>query len=347
MQANEFDKALAEAGTALDHLAASRALQDRLRGRLAGSLRAAPRAPASFGLRPAWAAAVLVAFALGMWLRPLLRSPSPSPPRLGGLALAEASADLQVTVGPGDRVAVLGGRCRLLDPGTGMALELGKDVALRRERAGLRLVAGRVEVAVEKRPAGQPVRMLVSDGAIEVTGTRFTVVQEAVGGRVTLHEGRIDFTAADGRTVRLAPGDSLAWPLPPPAPPAPPPAPSEAPSAPAPAPARPPSHLAPRPAPDPTPSEVSATLERIAALRSRGEYGEAAEVLRRALAEGLRPESDELLSYELGSILAHQLHDPAAACAHWERHLERHRGGRFDGEVEESRAALGCARRSR
>jgi transmembrane sensor len=95
------------------------------------------------------------------------------------------------------------------------------------------------------------------------------------------------------------------------------------------------------------PPEVSTTLERIAVLRSRGEYGEAARVLRRALAAPLRAESAEILSYELGSILTYQLDTTAAACAHWERHLERYPAGRFDLEVEESRAVLDCERKVR
>jgi transmembrane sensor len=50
----------------------------------------------------------------------------------------------------------------------------------------------------------------------------------------------------------------------------------------------------------------------------------------------------ERLSFELGSLLTHQLHDARRACAHWAWHERSFRGGIYRDEVARSRDALKC-----
>src|SRR5688500_12962312 len=99
-------------------------------------------------------------------------------------------------------------------PTEGITVESASaDAVVQREAEGLRLVAGRIVVAVHKRARGlAPARVLVSGGAIEIMGTRFTVVQEGDGGQVTLHEGSIRFVGADGAITMMVPGQTVRWP---------------------------------------------------------------------------------------------------------------------------------------
>lgn len=195
-------------------------------------------------------------------------------------------------------------------------------------------------------PRAAPAAVLVSHGAIEIMGTAFTVVQEPAGGRVALREGSIRFQAADGRVVSLRPGEVLAWPLPPPAPLA-----SPTPAAPAPPPALVPRSPAARPpaafaapaaaATLPPPAADLALLDRIDELRSRRQFESAARALRRAIP--VQPEPmRERLSFELGSLLTHQIGDARRACAHWARHDLRYPDGRYRNEVARARRGLGC-----
>jgi transmembrane sensor len=105
----------------------------------------------------------------------------------------------------------------------------------------------------------------------------------------------------------------------------------------------------PEPAAPPPPEKPAATaespetlLDRIAVLRSRGRYQEAAAALGTALRGNLAPATRERLSYELGSILTHQLGDPRRACDHWRDHARRFGAGRYDREVRQAMARLGC-----
>ena len=50
----------------------------------------------------------------------------------------------------------------------------------------------------------------------------------------------------------------------------------------------------------------------------------------------------ERLSFELGSILTYQLRARARACEHWARHVARFEGGRYEDEVQQAEATLGC-----
>jgi transmembrane sensor len=279
-----------------------------------------------------------------------LRGPS----HLGEFQVARESEDLSARV-RGGLVEIERGGATLIDPPSGVVLETVGPVALRREPSGVRVVRGRTNVRVEHRaPHASPAIILVSHGAIEVTGTAFTVVQGQSGGSVLLHEGRIRFRGVDAVSVNLRPGDELAWPLPAPRQPLLPAPPSTvSPSAAAPSSAAP---AAPRPAlplPSATPaahgsaapvasgSSTEELLDRVEALRSRHQFEAAARELSRGIPTQPRA-MRERLSFELGSLLTHQIRDARRACAHWAAHERSFRGGRYRDEVARSQRALKC-----
>jgi len=268
-----------------------------------------------------------------------------APARLGELEVVRRSRDLRARVESG-LIQVERGAVTLVDSTSGMTIEADEPAALRRESGGVRVVRGRLDFVVAHRRTGAPpATVFVSHGAIEVMGTAFTVLQGTAGGEVRLREGIIRFRGSEGAVVWLHPGESLSWPLPAPAPPenstaVPPPAPAPAAPAPrttrgAPSPSRPPPEAA------ATPRSAEELLDHIEELRSRHEYAAAARALRQAIALQPPPTS-ERLSFELGSLLTHQLRDPPRACAHWRRHQRQFGGGRYRDEVTRAQQALGC-----
>ncbi|HTE54965.1 MAG TPA: FecR domain-containing protein [Kofleriaceae bacterium] len=107
---------------------------------------------------------------------------------------------------------VLDGTCRAEVDELGIAISSRGAAELVRVEAGVRLVGGTAEFQVEHVAADHPVvRVAVSAGVIEVTGTRFTVVEEPGRGHVDLHEGRIQFRAADDTLTAVEPGRRLVW----------------------------------------------------------------------------------------------------------------------------------------
>jgi hypothetical protein len=88
---------------------------------------------------------------------------------------------------------------------------------------------------------------------------------------------------------------------------------------------------------------VENVVMRVAELRSRGLYAEAAAELGRALRAGYDGGAEERLSFELGSILTHHIGDRARACRHWTAHLRRHGGGRYSREIALAEATAGCS----
>jgi transmembrane sensor len=84
-------------------------------------------------------------------------------------------------------------------------------------------------------------------------------------------------------------------------------------------------------------------LARVAGLRSRRAYEEAVQVLGAALREAPNDSTRERLGFELGSLLTHQLHDTARACAFWSAFRLEHVNGRYDAEVRATVESLGCA----
>jgi transmembrane sensor len=314
-------------------------LQPAMRGRTAADDSGrAPRGAAARRWRLGAIAGTAALAAVGVLVAVTALRPAA---RLGDLEIARRSDDLVARV-DGGLVAIERGAAALVDRPSGLTIETAGAVSLRRESRGVRLVRGRIDVTAAHRPAGaEPSAILVSDGAIEVMGTAFTVVQDAAGGRVALREGSIRFRATDGAVVGLRPGEALAWPLPS----APPAAPVQ-PAAPQP-PAPPSTEATPRGAPAraAAPATDEALVDHIEELRSRRQFEEAARALRRALPAQPKP-MRERLSFELGSLLTHQIRDVRRACAQWAWHHRHFPDGRYRDEVARARRSLGCASRS-
>ncbi|QSQ15696.1 FecR domain-containing protein [Myxococcus landrumensis] len=285
-------------------------------------------------------AGAAVALALGVFF---LRAPSPR--TLGGLEVARASADLSVREEAAG-VEIQGGEAALRDVARGITLENQGPLVVRGEPSGVRLVRGRAEFSVNRRQPGAPAAVvLVSGGAIEVMGTRFTVEERGTGGAVTLHEGAIAFRRLDGEVVQVRVGQTLVWPVEAPSEPAvPAPAPPE--------PERPQSLATPErkagssrapPTPVRAPS-VEDVLQELEVLRGRREFEQAA----RYLEESMRKQpvaTRERLSFELGSLLTYQLKDSRRACAHWDLHEKQFRRGLYGESVQRARGTLSCERR--
>ncbi|MCP3064218.1 FecR domain-containing protein [Myxococcus sp. K38C18041901] len=301
------------------------------------------RRPVFWGLAVSAVAVALVVFFMG----------TPSVRSVGGLEIAHASADLVVRE-DSEGVVIQGGDASLLDASRGITLRNEGALVVRRESSGVRLVRGRAEFSVGHRPQGAlPAVVLVSGGAIEVMGTRFTVEERGEGGAVTLHEGAIAFRQPGGEVVPVQVGQTLAWPVVKPDEPSPPvrvspePAPPESGSPPALAtPTGPkvvPSRVPPSVVRGPSVEEVLRELE---VLRGRHEFEQAA----RYLEESMRRQpaaTRERLSFELGSLLTYQLKDAQRACAHWSRHEEQFRRGRYLEAVQRARGTLSCEGRER
>lgn len=285
---------------------------------------------------------------------------------IAGFELVEASADLRAEPEAGGVLAVLAGSATVHSDEGQMTIATRTPARVRKERAGIRVIAGVVDVSVAKRGGGEPpAHVDVSHGSIEVRGTRFRVEQRADGGQVRLEEGAIIFVADDGRQRNLRAGESLSWPLPPePSPrelPAPEPPVQELrprePVRPAQSP-HPPGkrQVGQRTAPEPVPSrepiavppadataEVEPLFREIAELRARGRYRQAAEAIERRLDEpGIRDATREIMSFELASILTYQLEDAARACVALARHMREYPRNPHAAAVERARADLGC-----
>jgi len=324
--------------------APSAALEARLRQTLEGSKRL-PQAQAT-AVRPVlWlavgCAAALLLFAVFM-IKPAPPATAPAGPPLpvagfqvesGSTAISRADRSLRC----------ISASCALRLRTPGVRVNLAREARIRRKGEHTELVRGTVTCAVRPRMRGR-VKIYVSHGVVEVTGTLFRLQQGDLGGRVTLYRGSIRFSAVDGRVVALRPGQSLAWPLPPQARAVVPGAPADAgePSdagASADAGGR-------RPASPPnaplSQAEVESLHGRVERLRSQGRYVEAARALRDGLPRVQERQSRELLSFELGEILTHHLRDVRRACQHWRQHLQRHGPRRYGAEIDKARRTLSC-----
>lgn len=277
----------------------------------------------------------------------LAARPAPGLALPEGFSAVDLSTDVRLDVsGAGKTIRIERGSCALKVRGWGR-VTLHSGAVLRRAGGGLELTAGRADFQVDKRSSAQgPTFVRVPEATIEITGTRFSILERPDGGSVHLDEGAIRFRALDGRTVTLAPGQSLDWPLPP-APPAEtrpevvatPSAKRDVPAEPTlPRPRRAPP-APPRPAAAP---DSSGIVERIAQLRADGDYAELARELAAALDAERRPLTRERLSFELGSVLTYHFSDRAKACAHWSGHLRDFPNGHYQEEATDARQRLGC-----
>ncbi|WP_143195786.1 FecR domain-containing protein [Archangium sp. Cb G35] len=316
-----------------DQLRREQGLSPAARARLWSRLRDAREPKPARHKRLVWlmlaAPAAALALAVFFWSAPSARS-------LGGLELAQATPGLRVREDAAG-VEIQTGEAALVDDARGLALRNLGPLVVRREPSGVRLVRGRAEFSVERRkPGALPAVVLVSGGAIEVMGTRFTVEEREVGGAVTLHEGAILFRRLTGEVVQLRPGQTLGWPVevvsPEPEPPQPlaTPGPVAASSSPPTAAARAPS--------------VGEILRELEVLRGRHEFEQAARYLEAAMRK--QPAATrERLSFELGSLLTYQLEDAQRACAHWARHERQFQRGRYAESVQRARETLSCQAR--
>ena len=262
------------------------------------------------------------------------------PQRIDGYLVSASSADLQANVRQDHTIEISRGSCVLVDSVEGEELAISSPALLRHEPTGVRVVAGTVVVTVQKRRAGPSARVLVSDGVIEVLGTRFTVIQGAERGSVTLQEGEIRFHDLRGGSRAVAPGERLEWPPLPSSPPTPETPPTAALTE------REPTKVR-RPVKASTSEPISFRdpedlLQQVDVLRSRGLFAEAARYLKHGLTTDLSPATRERFSYELGSILTWRLNEPAAACAHWREHARRYPAGRYQTEVQQASVQSGC-----
>lgn len=337
MSGRDFIAGMREAERARAERELPRAAEDRIRARVDSgrSLR-----PWAWGMGLGTALAVGVAVLIGYAAS---RSRAPAlPPVVEEFVMASPDSVVPQLRADGSIAAEHGG-FTAFDRRTRLEVTARQGAVLRHEADGLRMVAGTATLDVVKRAPGEPAaRVLVSAGAIEVLGTRFTIVQEPDRGTVTLHEGRIRFRQLDGREVTLSPGESLSWPLPlaesaavEPLPQAPGPDPVAVVPA-------PPRRAEKKKAAAPPAFDVEAFIDDLSVLRRRGQFADAAQHLEGALQKPLAPATAERLSYELGSILTWQLKDSSRACSVWNDHIRKWPDGRYAAEIERARGALGC-----
>lgn len=271
--------------------------------------------------------------------------------RAGDFVVLSSTADFRGGNERGEFV-VEQGSCQL-ETAERVRIQVQGPTRLREEPAGVRLIEGTARMHVDKRREGEePVRTLVSGGAIEVLGTRYVVHQQGERGWVKLLEGAIRFVPGEGAPIELGVGQTLHWPvlaahheaekeqkdkIPTDT------IDRDAPDAAAEMDAGPPTLRPANPAPSPATDEqlVRQTLHRVEELRSRGDVDGAIAEIRRALSGNLRPVTRERLSYELGALLTYQKKQKDAACTHWRKQLETG-SPRYKVEVQQTMKRLGC-----
>ena len=253
-------------------------------------------------------------------------------PELNGFSRVELSAGARIALTADAAVELAGGdTARLSSAPERFSLTLrSRRARVRKAPTGAAVLQGTVEVQVEKRRGGEPpLQIGVSGGAIEVTGTRFTIIESGTSGSVMLHEGTTTFRAPDGRARALVAGDTLSWPLSPP--------PSEEPRV-REGPTPPPPNRRRSRSPEPMPEVFARVLE----LRSRGQYREAVTHIEAALSSERQPAARQVLLWEAVSILANQLNDAERGCRHAQVYLREFPAGRFVDRTREAQRALRC-----
>jgi ferric-dicitrate binding protein FerR (iron transport regulator) len=338
---------LRAAGEALSRANLSHAARQRIGDRLAEAA-AAPRRRSA--LLPGVALALAAGIAVWLMVARDRAQPQPAaeptvaPAAPGAAGRSFAWEGLTCSAAEQGPTLTADGGCRVRVDQMGMSISSRAEVELVRLDDGVRLARGSAEFEVAHRDSRQPVRVWVSGGSIEVTGTRFTVHQHARGGHVDLIDGGIRFRATDGTTTAIRPGTRFVWldrPPPAPARDATPPAPEIRRQLPRPP--RPP--RAPRPARDPrvpiSGDAAARAIEDVQALRAERRYRDAARLLRHLRAANWDRSTAEVLSFEEGDVLEH-LGDDRAACAHWRAHQARFPGGTYRAAIERAQRRLRC-----
>jgi len=268
----------------------------------------------------------------------------------------------------GETEVIFDGRCRVVVPESSLVFESRKTTRFSAVDHGVALLEGAAMFEVGPAAAtDNPVRRVeVPGGAIEVMGTRFSVVVYDDRGHVDLLEGSIRFVDLDGNVHEIAPGERFHFSAHRDSPVTTVAAVTETPPAEAPL-------TAPEPAPPLAAGELLAALaaepdessharpsasksraasveklrhivEKVAELRAQRQYRAAVSLLQGVLDQRWDRRTREVLSYELGTILSTQLPDRAKACAHWAAHRERFSAGRYDRAIERAEERLACDR---
>ncbi len=259
---------------------------------------------------------------------PVAMTPNPSASPLATPASRDACA---VTLS--GALAEVAAPCRLRLDEIGVEVEVWADAQLARRDRTIVLLAGAASFDV--RPVGDapPVEVDVGAGRVRVIGTRFEIQNLGPRGHLDLIHGRVEFV--DGAEVHeVLPGQRFSWDRRPAEP-------ARAPDLPVPAP-RPAT-----PAQRQKPSQPAAAvdlgelLDQVARLRHAGDYDDAERLLLGSMAAVRDPDTLEVLSFELGTLL--ELHgDDATACAHWRSHLRRFTKGSSRARAGDHLARLDC-----
>lgn len=269
-------------------------------------------------------------------------------------------------------VLELVGACNLVTQSPSMRVETATGTRLSLADRVLEVHDGSAMFDVDA-VAGSPVRVQTPGGEIVVVGTRFRVAVAGATGSVELYEGRLEFHDLDGRVTQFGAGQRLTFggsvtlaaiasgsgepdkhaaatpvavpePMPEPEPkteavpePKAVASPRSAKSAP-----RGVVPSARRVVPAVPRRDAGAVVEATRELRRVGDYLGAAKRLEDALNETWPPHTAEVLSNELGRIVARHLSQPDRACKHWRGHLKRFPKTRFRTQIEASMVSLEC-----
>jgi hypothetical protein len=307
----------------------------RLQQRLAAQRAPAPARRWHVAMGLVVATAVAVAVFVRRDSAPL--ESSPEEPLVAGLVVDPACRAAGLTTGSDGTLSVDRAGCSIVGGDRDVRATSMGAMTVKIEADGMRLVRGAARLSVAKRKVGEPpARVQVSHGRIEVLGTEFSVRQDSRGGDVVLHEGVIRFVDKSGQHRTLKPGQTLKWPLSRPEPPV---KASESPQ----------KHeivqetFPPQHNPG-SERQQQRILDELSQLRSRGQYTQAASLLRKALGKGAVSKAlRQQLSFELGAILADRLGRVAEACNHWQQHQRSYPDGRYQMEIASSQKRHGCA----
>ena len=261
----------------------------------------------------------------------------------------------------GQQELTLQGTCEVVTHSPVMRVQTTQTAAIRLGERVVTLDRGTALFDVDP-TKDDPVRIVTPAGEILVVGTRFRVAAGTSTAEVDLYEGVLEIHDRAGRNVRMRAGEHfvLRTTLPVPADseaieidegleldeaamPDADPTEAERPAA------RGGKASTRRSRPEDgtkkaedEPLSASEIIDQVRSLRRRGQYTRAARTLERALRRTWPKRTADVLSYELGGIIARHLQDEQRACKHWSRHLERFGGTRYRKQIAASMRTLGC-----